>query len=269
MTASAHAEKIISQYQQIKAMSEISISDDTMVQFHSFLNLLSNDHSSEFSDTVLQHPSIQDAKPGIQMLFSHASSIYERYWAQRILQSDSPLSVFEDDYPYYAHYKRATSLEINAVQALAPSAIGKILMVGSGALPVTSLALAKNGFATDNLDIHQADLELGAKVSQKLYPDLRMNFIHGDIVNQTDLAEYDVIWLAALAGDEALKTKIIDYLYRSMAPGSFLVLRTAYNLRKLLYPSIGESDLKQFSMKLKIQTYADNFHSILIAQKAP
>lgn len=267
MTASEHAEKIISQYRQITATPEIKISDETMTQFHGFLDLLSNNHDSTFSDNVLQYPGIKEIKPNIQKLFNHASSLYKRHWAHRILSSDTPMNVFQQEYPYYQHYERATALEINAITAVSQNAVKRVLMVGSGALPVTSMALAKNGFETDNLDIHQADLELGEAVSKKLYAASAMTFMHSDITQKYDLAQYDVIWLAALVGDEAAKTKILDHLFDHMAPGSLLVVRTAYNLRTLLYPSMSEQDLGHFSMKLKSQTYADNFHSMLIAQK--
>jgi len=267
MTVAEHAEKIVRQYQLITAAPEITISDDTMTQFHQFLDLLSNDHGDEFSSSVLRHPSIHKIKPGIQKIFSHASSLYERHWAQRIIHSDMPQEIFVQQYPYYQHYERATALEINAIQALASGTVKTVLMAGSGALPVTSMALAKNGFVTDNLDIHQDDLELGQAVSKALNVEPAMKFIHSDISKLSDLSKYDVIWLAALVGDEEVKTHIIRHLYKCMAPGALLVLRTAYNLRTLLYPSMTECDLEPFSMKLKIQTYADNFHSILIAQK--
>jgi len=267
MTASEHAEKIVSQYKLITAMPEIAISDDTMTRFHGFLNLLSNDHDAEFSSNVLEHTSIQEIKPSIQKIFSHASSLYERHWAQRILESETPREIFEKQYPYYQHYERATALEINAIQALSSAPVKNVLMVGSGALPVTSMALAKSGFITDNLDIHQEDLELGKNVSEALNTEQAMTFIHSDIGRKSDLANYDVIWLAALVGDESAKVDIVNHLFATMAPGALLVVRTAYNLRTLLYPSTNEQDLEPFSMKLKIQTYADNFHSILIAQK--
>jgi len=267
MTASEYAEKIVLQYELITATPEITISDDTLGQLHSFLSLLSNNHDAEFSNNVLEHPSIQEIKPNVQSVFSRTSSLYERHWAHRILSSDMPRVVFEQKYPYYQHYERATALEISAIRALASGAINNALMIGSGALPVTSMALATNGFKTENLDIDQADLELGKDVSEALGVGQAMTFTHSDICHKTDLAEYDVIWLAALVGDEAAKTHIINHLFKHMAPGGLLVVRTAYNLRTLLYPSTSERDLEPFSMKLKIQTYADNFHSILIAQK--
>lgn len=267
MNASEHAENIIKQYQRIAAMPEITISADNMEQFHGFMNLLSNDHGSDFAERVLLHPHIQKIKPHIQKIFSQASSLYERHWAMRILSADTPKQVFEQEYPYYQHYERATALEINAIQALAAQPIDSALMVGSGALPLTSIALAKKGFTTDNLDIDREGLELGQAVSERLNPEYQMAFIHNDICHQPDLAKYDVIWLAALVGDEKIKADIIGHLFKNMKSGSQLVVRTAFNLRTLLYPSINEQDLDPFKLKLKIQTYADNFHSILIAQK--
>ncbi|WP_216825038.1 nicotianamine synthase family protein [Agarilytica rhodophyticola] len=267
MSVSEHVKNIVDQYQRITAMPEIIISENTMGQFHSFLNLLSNDHGSDFSESVLAHPDIQKIKPGIQKIFSHASSLYERHWATQILNSDMPRQTFEREYPYYQHYERATGLEINSIQSLSERTIERVLMVGSGALPVTSMALAQSGFITDNLDIHGEDLELGQSVSQRLHPSYQMSFIHNDICQESNLAKYDVIWLAALVGDEKIKANIVAHLFKNMKPASLLVVRTAYNLRTLLYPSISEQELQPFKLKLKIQTYADNFHSILIAQK--
>jgi len=262
-----HAENIIRQYHLIAEASEITISEENMLRFNEFLALLSNEHGTDFADEVLANPQIQEIKPGIQRLFSQGSSMYERHWANQIVQSATPQQVFTQHYPYYQHYQRATALEIHAIQSLAAQPVKRVLMVGSGALPVTSMALNKAGFATSNLDIHEADLALGQAVSDKLDANHGMRFIHNDICNETDLGEYDVVWLAALVGDEEIKAKIIKHLYERMQPGSQLIVRTAYNLRALLYPAANEQDLLPFEVKLKIQTYADNFHSMLIAQK--
>lgn len=262
-----HATQIVDGFQHIKSMSALEITPDNMATFHQFLDLLSNEHGSEFANNVLAQPEIQAIKPGIQQLFSQASSLYERHWAQRMVDSDDAKHTLSEEYPYYKHYQRATGMEINAIHSLAESPVNKVLMVGSGALPLTTLALHKDGLQVDNLDINGPDLSLGQQVCDALSPDHQMTFIHNDICAQDNLAQYDVIWLAALVGDETLKEKIISHLFSKMKPGALLVVRTAYNLRTLLYPSIDEQGLAPFKLKLKIQTYADNFHSILIAQK--
>lgn len=262
-----HANCIVSTYQKISQLPKLEITPEVMEMLHQFLGLLSNEHGSEFTDAVLAQQQIQAIKPRVQTLFSQASSIYERHWAYCISKSIDPVHTLEHEYPYFKHYQRATALEINAAHSLATEQINRVLMVGSGALPLTSLALHNAELAVDNLDIHQQDLLLGKEVCDALAPAHRMNFIHNDICKQDDLACYDVIWLAALVGDEKIKRNILHHLFDSMAAGSLLVVRTAYNLRTLLYPSVTESDLAGFQVKLKIQTFADNFHSILIAQK--
>lgn len=266
-SVTTHAALIADGYKNIKAMSALSITPDSMVKFHGFLDLLSNEHGSEFAEHVLAQPQIQDIKPGIQQLFSQASSLYERHWAERLVESEDALALLTQEYPYYQHYERATTLEISAINSLSSDAVNRVLMVGSGALPLTSLALFNAGLAVDNLDINQPDLLLGKSVCDALQPDNQMAFIHNDVCVQEQLDQYDVIWLAALVGDEKIKGKIIQHLFENMRPGAHLVIRTAYNLRTLLYPSTNEQALLPFQLKLKVQTYADNFHSILIAQK--
>ncbi|TMP28539.1 nicotianamine synthase [Pseudoalteromonas rubra] len=262
-----HASQIVDVYEQIHAMEGLTINDESMAIFDRFLGLLSNEHGSEFAEQVLAQTNIKAIKPQIQHLFSLASSMYERHWAQRIVTSTAPQQVLREEYPYFKHYRRATGLEINAIHSLADEPAKRVLMVGSGALPLTSLALHDAGLEVDNLDIQYDDLILGKQVCGALSPGNQMDFIHNDICEQADLDRYDVIWLAALVGDEQLKDKIIAHLYQQMRPGAQLVVRTAFNLRTLLYPSIDEAGLTPFQLKLKIQTYADNFHSILIAQK--
>ncbi|QTL34374.1 nicotianamine synthase family protein [Pseudoalteromonas viridis] len=262
-----HASQIVDVYEQIHTMEALTINPDTMAVFDRFLSLLSNEHGSEFAEQVLAQDKIKAIKPQIQHLFSLASSMYERHWAQRLVSSNTPQQVLQTEYPYFKHYQRATGLEINAINSLAADPVNRVLMVGSGALPLTSLALHNAGLQVDNLDIQQDDLLLGKQVCKAVSADNQMGFIHNDICEQADLDRYDVIWLAALVGDEQLKDKIIAHLYEHMRPGAQLVVRTAFNLRTLLYPSVDESGLAPFQLKLKIQTYADNFHSILIAQK--
>ncbi|MEC4089616.1 nicotianamine synthase family protein [Pseudoalteromonas rubra] len=262
-----HASQIVDVYEQIHSMEALTINAQTMAVFDRFLGLLSNEHGSEFAEQVLAEAKIKAIKPQIQHLFSLASSMYERHWAERLVNSDAPEQVLREEYPYFKHYQRATGLEINAINSLAVEPVKRVLMVGSGALPLTSMALYNAGLQVDNLDIQQDDLLLGKQVCGALSADNQMGFIHNDICEQADLAQYDVIWLAALVGDAQLKDKIIAHLYEQMRPGAQLVVRTAFNLRTLLYPSVDEAGLAPFQLKLKIQTYADNFHSILIAHK--
>ncbi|GEK08454.1 nicotianamine synthase [Pseudoalteromonas sp. McH1-7] len=262
-----HASQIVAMYEHIHSMESLTINAQTMATFDQFLGLLSNEHGSEFATQVLAQAKIEAVKPQIQHLFSMASSLYEQHWAQRLVASTAAQQLLIEEYPYFNHYQRATGLEINAVKSLAEQPIEHVLMVGSGALPLTSLALHQAGLQVDNLDIQQDDLLLGKQVCDALASGNEMNFIHNDICQQQNLAKYDVIWLAALVGDEQIKNSIITHLFEQMRPGAQLVVRTAFNLRTLLYPSVDESGLAPFQLKLKIQTYADNFHSILIAQK--
>lgn len=262
-----HASQICDVFQLIKNINMDSFEAPNMALYERFMALLSNQQDEKFASQVLAEPCLSTIKSDIASLFAAASGRYEHYWAQKVLASTAPILTLESDYPWFSHYQRAVGLESNAIYALSGKQNLNVLMAGSGPLPITSMLLSQQGMKVSNLDIDAQALTVGERVQKHVYPQQNQKFSCADICEFEDLEQFDVVWLAALAGSSDVKRQILSHLFTRMRAGSFVVVRTAFNLRQLLYPSIELSDLMPFTPKLKIQTYSDNFHSILIAQK--
>ena len=262
-----YASQICDVFQSIKNISHDSFAAPNMALYTRFMDLLSNQQDETFANQVLAEPCLINLKRDIASLFASVSGRYEHYWAQTLLQSADPQTTLTTEYPWFSHYQRAVGLESNAIYALSGKQDLAVLMAGSGPLPITSLLLGLQGMTVSNLDIDSDALSVGQQVQQQVYPSQKQSFKCADICQYEDFDQFDVVWLAALAGSSDVKKQILRHLFTHMRPGSFVVVRTAFNLRQLLYPSITFNDLAPFIPKLKIQTYSDNFHSILIAQK--
>ncbi|KAI3977491.1 hypothetical protein MKX01_000404 [Papaver californicum] len=149
-----------------------------------------------------------------------------------------------------------------------------IAFIGSGPLPLTSIALASNHLKTTMFHNYDIDRSANALASNLVVadPDLskRMLFHDTDIMDvTTGLRDYEVVFLAALVGlNKEDKRKVIDHLAEYMAPGSLLMLRSAHGARGFLYPIVEPSDLPGFEVLAVFHPMDDVINSVIVARKS-
>jgi nicotianamine synthase len=135
-------------------------------------------------------------------------------------------------------------MEVNAITTVSPR-ITKVAFIGSGPLPLTSLCLLhqlkKAWFS--KAEIMNIDHDIDAIIkSQTLCQGLGrqardMKFFHTKCPGDFDLAEYDVVYLAALVGlMQTVKEDLVLSTLGSMRSGAILVIRSVWGMRGLLYP---------------------------------
>jgi len=133
---------------------------------------------------------------------------------------------------------------INAVQSKAPQSIA---FIGSGPLPLSSLCLSQalgcNASASSteivNIDNNASAIAQSTALFRCLGDNENsMKFVCKDASSpELDLKRFDVVYLAALVGEtQEEKVRVLVEVVGKMSAGSLLVIRTAHNLRKLLYP---------------------------------
>lgn len=96
----------------------------------------------------------------------------------------------------------------------------------------------------ENIDRDEKALELAMNLCYKVGKRAQgMRHTHADASSdQLDLANFDVVFLAALVGSfQADKEDLLERIVRKMDVGSVLVVRSAHGLRTLLYPVGGPS----------------------------
>lgn len=104
-------------------------------------------------------------------------------------------------------------------------------------------------------------------------PDLsqRMMFHTADVMEvTTGLGEYEVVFLAALVGvEEEEKGKVLRHLGKHMAPGAYLMLRSAHGARAFLYPVVDvcEVEASGFEVLSVFHPTDEVINSVVIARK--
>lgn len=266
-------ERLISAITRIHACLA-ALPDDTLTErsanlYRELLEILSFAQSETTVTAVLSDPGIFAIRDDLQQRFSRAAFEYERQWSLALAERSDPAAALRTEYPFFEHYRRATELEYEAVRCLSGGRHPqRILVVGSGPLPSTVFRLAIHTAAPiHGLDIAPRATAAASRLASRLTLTDQVSFMTGDILEQTDLGDYDAVWLAALAGDQIIKSRLLEHLHRYMRPGAILLARTAASLRTLLYPRIAPDDLAAFHLRFLLQPFTRNYHASLIAER--
>jgi nicotianamine synthase len=221
-------------------------------------------------------PAAQKMREELIRLCSDAEGQLEAHYADALAAFDNPLDHLAR-FPYYRNYLDLSRLEyellVRYVPGLAPA---RVAFVGSGPLPFSSLVLAARhlpGTLFDNYDRCAAANERAKKLV-RANADLskRMSFRTADVADLTEeLAEYDVVFLAALVGMAAEdKGRVVTHLGRHMAPRAVLVVRSAHGARGFLYPVVDPEDIGRGGFEVLAVYHPDDevINSVIVARKA-
>jgi nicotianamine synthase len=253
-------------YDKMKSLPSLEPSSHVNEIFENLVNITSkyNKNSSE----ILSNPSIKQILPDVRSMCSKGESYLEKNWAQRIIDSKHPELEIEL-FPYYNNYLKLSELEIQAIKTVDDISSKKFLFIGSGALPLSGIVLAKEfKIKIDLLDVDKKACELSKKIIDKLHLSNMVNIIESNVNNFSNLDNYGVILLAALVGlsiDE--KNSVIKYLSNTVLPGTVVALRSAENLRKFLYPEVDTYSTFELSPQIVIHPMNDIINSVIITQK--
>lgn len=254
-------------HQQLAGMPALDADARAYPLVQELLGLLSFRHYGEAVREILDDIVLMAITPSLRRLFATGSYLYERQSARQMLARHDLRDEITQRHPFYRQYVRSTSLEFSAACLFLEESPKRVLMAGSGPLPLTAIVLTeKFGVPVDCLDIEQEAATIAAQVADRLDLSERLQFIAGNIANHSGLERYDVILLAALAGGQRDKRRILRHLSATMQRGAVLIVRTASELRTLLYPPVLPQDFDGFDLRLGIQPYTENLHSALIAQ---
>jgi nicotianamine synthase len=218
---------------------------------------------------VLDDPAVERLLPSLRRLCADGEFELERSWARRIVEHPDPRAELAR-FPYRQNYGDLTRLEHHTVAGLTSSPVRRVLFLGSGPLPLTSLLLAERyGCEVDNLDREPDAVRLGAEVSAGL-GHAGMRFRIGDVLDGRDgydWGSYDLVYLAALAGlDPDEKRGLLDHLGRRLRPGALVLARSAHSLRGLLYPVLDPDDLPGLRTLAVVHPYSDVVNSVVVAE---
>ncbi len=198
-------------------------------------------------------------------------------------------------FPYYANYEELTRLELCAILSATKAPPRRVAFIGSGPLPLTSLCLLQSlkqnalsstlpaptldapAAAADPVVVLNIDYSASAiAASLSLCLALGetghgMEFLCAEATSPTkDLAEFDVVYMAALVGiSQAEKEDIMLQVVGRMRPGALLVVRSSWGLRTCLYPEVDlatERLLARLEPCVVVHPYGQVVNSVIVAR---
>ncbi|KAI9081061.1 hypothetical protein K1719_037041 [Acacia pycnantha] len=263
--------KIRELYDKISGLDSLKPSQDVDTLFTQLV--LTCIPPSPIDVTILPN-SLQEIRSNLIRLCGQAEGLLESHYSTILGSFENPLDHLHI-FPYYSNYLKLGLLEFTILTQHCTRVPSNIAFIGSGPLPFTSIVLASNHLPTSTF--HNYDIDPHANsMALRLFPshnDLskRMVFHTSDIMDVTeDLAEYDVVFLAALVGmDKEEKNRVIDHLAKYMAPGALLMLRSAHGARAFLYPVVQPGDLRGFEVLSVFHPTDEVINSVVMAQKYP
>ncbi len=206
---------------------------------------------SRLVDSVLQMSEIDETLLGEQInssrirnISAEAESELEKFWARLITDSSHPHEVLAS-FPYLGNYGELTVRELGLVakSGLETSNIRKVLVIGSGPLPLSAYELHKqSGARVDHVDSSREAMELCEKVGRSLAIESKYYEGYGEDVQLDDT--YDLILIAALAGKSKNdKQAILDNILPHLSDQGRIIMRSAHGSRSLLYPVVEPNEM--------------------------
>ncbi len=119
----------------------------------------------------------------------------------------------------------------------------RALFVGSGPLPLSPI-LMQDAFieGVDCLDSNENACELSRLLISRIGLAENVGILHGSAEKFSGYGEYDCIFVAALAGCDAVTKRIIaQSILDSSRSGQTVLFRTAFGYRTFLYPEMQTS----------------------------
>ena len=174
----------------------------------------------------------------------HAAENSKKGFFERWLSRSCMAWTHLHDFPYFDNYELLTAMELNAIKTVTPH-IKRVAFIGSGPLPLTSLCMLKqlrgSIFSCPkimNIDCDPQAIEQSRTLCRLLgHRAAGMEFFCTKQAGDLSLIEYDVVFLAALAGlTQADKEDLVMSTLARMREDAVIVIRSVWGMRGLLYP---------------------------------
>ncbi|WP_018333796.1 nicotianamine synthase family protein [Actinomycetospora chiangmaiensis] len=265
-TRAAVVTQVRALHEALAACTDLAPGPRTDDLFGRLVALAVDPSAARDADAVLADPAVRTLLPELRQLCAAGEFELERHWARRVVAAPDPAAELAR-FPYHQNYVDLTRLEHHAVSGLVGDQVGRVLFVGSGPLPLTSLLLAERyGCEVDNLDRVPEAVALADTLASALGR-TGLRFDLGDVVDHEDLAGYDLVYLAALAGlDPDAKLALLEHLARCLTPGTLVLARSAHSLRGLLYPVLDPHDLPGMDTLSVVHPFTDVVNSVVVAR---
>ncbi|AUX27403.1 nicotianamine synthase [Sorangium cellulosum] len=254
-------------YNELASMGSLAPSQRVNHLFSELVSIsLSRSHGE--ADEVLGDPVVSEIRESLWRICSRGELELERHWARRIAAADDPAAELRS-FPYAANYEKLTRLELSGLRGVRDELPRRVLFIGSGPLPFTSILLAERlGVPVSNIDVDEEACAAARTLARRLGLADRLEFLCADALSCADLSEFDCVLLAALVGmNRREKGRLLHHLHGAMRPGALLLVRSSQRLRALLYPEVDIHGMAPFEPLLEIHPHDEVINSVILAER--
>jgi nicotianamine synthase len=160
-----------------------------------------------------------------------AETALEQSWSSHFLMNNTGSWSDVQAFQYFSCYAALTALEMQAL----PRATTPVLFIGGGPLPLSVLIMAHDyGQAVRVIDKDEAAVASARALTEKLQLNHLVECIHVDAHTYVP-TETRIIMAAMVGQNDAEKSHLRDYLYRSTSVDTVVLARGVQGLAELLY----------------------------------
>jgi nicotianamine synthase len=227
-------------------------------------------------DAVLADDRVRALRHRLVDLCARGETRLEAAWAARVLAAADPAAEL-GRFPYLANYEALTRLEVHALAAAGHGSGSprRVCFVGGGPLPLSALLLNRTTSAQVRVvDRDATALDQASRVLDALGAGDAVRCLPADAASGAGLAVAvdgcDLVVVAALVGlTREAKQQVLRTLAGVLAPGTWVLLRSADGLRALLYPAVDVGDVSRcgFTPELLVHPLGEVVNSVLVARR--
>ncbi|TLS27034.1 hypothetical protein PpBr36_04880 [Pyricularia pennisetigena] len=294
--ARAIATEILNTYDALQAQDSLEPSPKVNELLTNLVGLCASSQDERVVNMVLGSKPLRRVLLELREMCSTAEFHLEYHWSKRIHSREEACDssgVWEPDawdrlraFPYFGNYEELVRIELSAIFTVLHAPPAKIAYIGSGPLPLTSFCLLQaltegpNPWGSSSpIEILNIDRSADAVATSKaLAQDLGlvekgMQFTVSDADDEKlDLSGFPVVCLAALVGaTQSEKEDLLCSIASRMDAGALLVTRSAWGLRKCLYPELRITDrlLEHLEICLVLHPHGHVINSVVVARVKP
>lgn len=213
-----------------------------------------------FTQWILEHPDFVPIREQLHGVRAEYEYERERRLARALVAAgnESPLEQFRS----MQWYEEAHRFEL---EALAPFAPERLLVVGAGPFPTTAISFmrAHPGASVSCIEVRAEAYTLATQVA-RISNCEDLHIIHADALTLEDFSAYDCVIVGTVVGvGAAEKRRVVEHFLEHVPASTLLILRTAIGPGRIVYPSVDMQQLAGIRHEVLLEPPQETFTMII------
>jgi len=201
----------------------------------------------------------------LQEICAQAEYELEKYWAEKIINSENSVKTFAE-FPYLNNYEKLTKIEWFSLLSCTRHKRHRVIFTGGGPLPMTAIILAQRyQVKLTVIDIDRQACDLARQVIEKFNLADKIRIMCSDASEFKYYSSFNVIFVAALAGvNTQAKKVILEKIKKDAKLDTHILARSSWGMREILYQPLDRELYRIFKPELEIKPLNDVINSLVI-----